>query len=519
MNKLTLRQKLWLPLLLTWLGLLTLTSWNALQARNLQLQERRADLRNIVELAASIAQGLEQDARTGKLSEGAARREAIARISELRYGDSGYLTIQGTDLVMVMHPMNPALNGTDMSTAKDARGVEFCKAIAAVGSSEKGGGFVEYWWQKPGENNASEKLGYVQRFGPWKWYLIAGAYEDDIRADFYTTLLRSLAALVVLGAIVTTLTVATSRSIRRSLGGEPTQAKDAARRIAAGDLTSSSAVIAHEMPRDSVLGEIEATRSELSNTVSNVKTAVEAMNLAAGEIAHGNTNLSVRTEQQAASLQETAAALDELTATVRQNAENAAQAFSVATTAAADARQGGQIVTAVVGDVQEIAASSKRVAEITGVIDGIAFQTNILALNAAVEAARAGDAGRGFAVVASEVRTLAQRSATAAREIRELVQTSLAQIASGVQNAGVAGSAMKKIVHSVERVTAIVDEITSASDEQSRGLAEINKAVAQMDGVTQHNAALVEQSASAANALKDEAAKLDASVSKFRLGL
>ena len=260
-----------------------------------------------------------------------------------------------------------------------------------------------------------------------------------------------------------------------------------------------------------------ATAEQLSSIVTRIKTSSRAINSAAGEIASGNSDLSRRTEQQAANLEETAASMEELTSTVRQNAEHARQANQLAIGAAGVASQGGDVVGEVVTTMSAIETSSKKIAEIISVIDGIAFQTNILALNAAVEAARAGEQGRGFAVVASEVRTLAQRSAAAAKEIKGLIDASVGNVSQGSALVRKAGATMGEIVASVQRVTDIMSEISAASQEQSAGIEQVNQTVVQMDETTQQNAALVEEATAAARAMEEQAAQLSDAVSVFKL--
>ncbi|VVE20145.1 Methyl-accepting chemotaxis protein I [Pandoraea iniqua] len=263
---------------------------------------------------------------------------------------------------------------------------------------------------------------------------------------------------------------------------------------------------------------VDAMQSRLAGTIRGVRRSCDAMATATAEIAAGNTDLSARTEQQAASLEETASSMEELTATVKQNADNARQASQLAVNASDIASRGGQVVARVVDTMHGISSSSSQVVEIISVIDGIAFQTNILALNAAVEAARAGEQGRGFAVVAGEVRTLAQRSATAAREIKALIEASAQKVSDGSSLVAEAGRTMNDIVQAVQRVTDIMGEISAASDEQSGGIEQVNQAVTQMDTVTQQNAALVEQAAAAAASLEDQTSALRAEMARFRLG-
>ncbi|MBT2793889.1 methyl-accepting chemotaxis protein [Paraburkholderia strydomiana] len=515
MKSLTLRQKLWLPLILSWFGLLSLTIWNSLQTRDVQLAERKHDLRDVVEASYSIVAGLNKLAQAGTISEEMAKQEALSRLSDLRTSDNGYLTIVGSSSVMVMHPLSPELNGTDQSNYRDARGTPLYREIAESGSSPDGSGFVEYWWPKPGAAEPSSKLTFVKRFKPWGWDLTSGAYQDDIQAAFYRTLRNSLLMLLGLGAGISWLAGLTIQSVIRSVGGEPAAAAALARQMAAGDLTGHIAVAPND--ESSVVSAIAYTRDNLAGTVSRVKLAADAIRLASAEIAAGNSDLSGRTEQQAASLQQTAAAMDQLTSTVRQNADSASEASEVAASASAQAIRGGSVVRDVVNNVRAIAASSKQVAEITSVIDGIAFQTNILALNAAVEAARAGENGRGFAVVAGEVRSLAQRSAAAAKEIRMLVEASLAQVETGADLAENAGDAITDIVAIVSRLTKIMEDIAGASNEQSSGIEQINLAISHMDSTTQQNAALVEQAAAAAQSLSDRAVELNDAMQSFKV--
>ena len=286
-------------------------------------------------------------------------------------------------------------------------------------------------------------------------------------------------------------------------------------RIASGDLTGRI-----EVTGDSEMGKLAAALSKMQDslisTVSTVRQGTESIDTGVSEIAAGNADLSQRTEEQAASLEETAASIEELTSTVKQTAENAKQASSLAQGASSLAAQGGELTQQVVGTMNHMVDDSHRIADIIGVIEGIAFQTNILALNAAVEAARAGEQGRGFAVVASEVRSLAQRSAGAAKEIKGLIDESTARVQTGAQLVERSGTTMTEIVNAIARVSSIMGEIAAAATEQSTGIDQVNLAIAQMDEVTQQNAALVEQAAAAASSLEDQARRLTAAVAVFR---
>ena len=287
-------------------------------------------------------------------------------------------------------------------------------------------------------------------------------------------------------------------------------------RIAGGDLTAR--IEARNTNEIGLLfAALKRMQESLTRTVSAVRRGVDEINVGSHEIAAGNTDLSSRTEQQAASLEETAASMEQLASTVKQNADNARQANQLAASASDVAERGGSAVSEVVTTMHGISASSRKISEIVSVIDGIAFQTNILALNAAVEAARAGEQGKGFAVVAGEVRSLAQRSAQAAKEIKGLIEDSVGKVGAGSQQVERAGATMQEIVASVKRVTDIMGEISAASEEQSSGIDQVNRAVSQMDEVTQQNAALVEEAAAAAGSLQEQAQRLAEAVAVFKI--
>ena len=339
-------------------------------------------------------------------------------------------------------------------------------------------------------------------------YQAAVARYGTIRA----CMLAALAAGALGAGLVGFLLV---RTIYRQLGGEPEYAMRIVQRIAAGDLSvpfETAAGDAH-----SLLFAMRGMQDSLAGTVGTIRRSTETIACAATEIASGNLDLSSRTEQQASSLEETASSMEELTTTVKQNSDSARRANQLAQSASSVAVQGGAVVARVVETMGSINESARKIADIIGVIDGIAFQTNILALNAAVEAARAGEQGRGFAVVASEVRNLAQRSAAAAKEIKALIGDSVEKVDSGSKLVDQAGSTMDQIVASVKRVTDIMGEISVASAEQESGIEQINQAISEMDAVTQQNAALVEQAAAAAESLQDQAGSLAQVVGVFKV--
>ena len=336
----------------------------------------------------------------------------------------------------------------------------------------------------------------------------ASSVYQTSRSFMLALVLGSVAAGLSLGALIT-------RGLTRQLGGEPAYAARIAGAIAEGDLTVEIAT--RNGDSASLLFAMKTMRDKLVGIVSQVRAGTDTITTASSEIAQGNLDLSSRTEEQASSLEETASSMEELTSTVRQNADNARQANTLAGAASDVASKGGAVVGQVVQTMESINASSRKIVDIISVIDGIAFQTNILALNAAVEAARAGEEGRGFAVVAAEVRNLAQRSASAANEIKALIGDSVEQVEIGSKLVRDAGLTMDEVVGSVRRVADIMQEITAASSEQSAGIEQVNMAIVQMDQVTQQNAALVEQAAAAAESMQDQATALNEVVSVFRL--
>jgi methyl-accepting chemotaxis protein len=510
----SLNRKLWLALALVWIGLLGVGAWSAYETRATMLDERKAGIANLVDSAAGIVKAYHALAQSGTLPEADAKRDALASLAAMRYGDSGYVFVMDSKPVVLMHPTLPKLVNTQVGDYLDPDGkplfVTILNAAKATGS-----GFAEYRGRLPHSETAVPKISYVTRFAPWDWNISSGVFLKDIDTIYYRTLLGHLAVVFVIGFVISAAMLVIIRNVRGSLGGEPDEAAALAARIAQGDLTQPVPVRAGD--RTSMMAAMHDMQARLQATIGGIRQSAESIASASRQISAGNDDLSQRTEEQAASLEETAASMEQLTATVKQNADNARQASGLANNASDIARTGSDVVNRVIGTMGEIDDSSRKIADIIGVIEGIAFQTNILALNAAVEAARAGEQGRGFAVVAGEVRSLAQRSATAAKEIRELIVDSVERVRNGSTLVGQAGTTMGEILQAVARVTDIMGEIAAASEEQASGITQVGRAVTQMDQVTQQNAALVEEAAAAAASLQEQAARLRDAVGAFRV--
>ncbi|WP_322052733.1 methyl-accepting chemotaxis protein [Paraburkholderia bannensis] len=517
MKRLSLNQKAWSIVALLWIALVVLVVVNAVMTRVGMLEDRKATLAQETQTALGVVGFYQKEASQGHLSADDAKHQAIATLRGLRYGadQSGYFGIYDSSATAVLVPPKPELEGKSQADMVDSNGTHIAQAI--VKSSSPGGDHVSsYVWPKPGHSSPVEKITYADVVPDWDWHLFTGVYVDDIDDAFYSALMRNLALVALIGVALTLGMFWLIRSIRTSLGGEPDYAADICERIAAGDLTAQVRVA----PGDerSLLHAMSQMQRQLVDTVQRIQVSAESITTGAQQIAAGNQDLSSRTEEQAASLEETAASMEQFTAAVKHNTDNARQGNTLAVNASDVAARGGEVVRRVVTTMHGIAETSERVEQIIGVIDGIAFQTNILALNAAVEAARAGEQGRGFAVVAGEVRTLAQRSASAAKEIKDLIGQSVTQVAEGSKLVDEAGATIDEVVQSARRVADLMGEIAAASEEQHTGIEQVNRAVAQMDEVTQQNAALVEEASAAAQSMATQSGGLREVVSVFRIG-
>ncbi len=510
-SALSISRKLGLLILSAILGVVGITAVMLVSERQILMTERQDSVRQEVEVAHGILAHYHSLATKGTLSEADAKQQAMQQIKALRYNGTEYFWINDMQPRMVMHPTNPALDGTDLTDNKDPNGlrlfVEFVNIVKA-----KGGGVVAYEWPKPGSDKPVPKISYVKGFEPWQWVIGSGVYVETVNAMVLSRVINVAIGSALLIVVLLGVGLLIARSITRPIG----RAVEIAEAIAEGNLTSHIEVTTND-ETGKLMHALKVMNGNLAEIVGNVRESTDSITTASRQIAAGNMDLSSRTEQQASALQETAASMEELTATVKQNSDNAQQANHLALSASDVARKGGSAVSQVVDTMSSINGSSRKIVDIIGVIDGIAFQTNILALNAAVEAARAGEQGRGFAVVAIEVRNLAQRAAAAAKEIKGLIGDSVDKVQIGSKQVVEAGKTMEEIVNSIKRVTDIMTEITSAGREQTSGIQQITEAVTQMDDVTQRNAALVEEAAAASVSLQDRAASLSEVVSVFRL--
>ena len=491
--------------------LLGLIAWQLMHQAELTMQARADATRQHVEIAHGILVQSHAKEAAGKLSREQAQLLAMETIAALRYDGSEYFWINDMHPRVVMHPIKPELNGKDVSETKDPNGVPLFKAFVAK-VRESGKGFVAYQWPKPGKDNPVEKLSYVQGFEPWGWVVGSGIYVGDVREAAQ----RQVAWMAAIVAAALLLAGYLFISFYRVMDGGLNETRRHLRAMTEGDLTTSPSPWGRDEAAQLMM-ELRAMQESLRQMVMRVRRSSDEIVHSSSEVATGAMDLSARTEQAAANLEESAASMEQISATVKNGADHASEASQVAHGNEAVATEGGLVMREVVQTMESIRQSSAKINEIIGTIDGIAFQTNILALNAAVEAARAGEQGRGFAVVASEVRTLAQRAATAAREIKTLIGQSVEQVQAGTAVVNQAGAKMDAIVEASRRVSGLLGEIADGSREQSQGVAQIGQAVNELDQMTQQNAALVEQTAAAAAAMKDQASALAHEVDRFRL--
>ena len=495
------------------LGVALLAATALQTLRSSLIESRREQLVILLTKAEHLVNAYRDAQARGTMSREQAQQAAKDTLAQLNANTKSYYWVTTADGINLVHP-NAKFIGTKAQGNRTTSGVTDSEAYR-TGMAQSHFALVDVLIKRSPDAEPEPKLQGVVAIPEWDWWIGTGFFYDDINATFMRLVTVLGVIAVVIAAAIGGIAWAVTRSVKRTLGGEPAYATKIAQEIARGNLSAN--FDASRAAPGSLLEALAEMKVRLVSMVAEIQSASQYVALGSSEIANGNVDLSARTEQQAASLEETASSMTQLTETVKHSADNARHANALALRATQLADAGNDAMQGMVGTIGKISGSSTKISEITGVIESIAFQTNILALNAAVEAARAGEQGRGFAVVASEVRSLAQRSATAAKEIKELIGASVTMIQDGATQATAAGTTIGQVKAAIKQVSDIVGEISAASEEQSRGIEQINQAVVQMDEVTQQNAALVEQAAAAAQSLEEQATKLNEVVSVFRL--
>jgi methyl-accepting chemotaxis protein len=462
------------------------------------MDEKNSALKNVVDVTLSMAASYESRAKTGTLKIEDAKKAVLADIRSMRYqGNEYYMVMDLSSGKILMHPMKPELEGTDMAALKDPNGKLFGQEMLRV-AKEKGDGMIDYYWPKPNETKPSPKLSYVKAFPQWGWAVMTGLYVDDVEAQISKIRTSVIVATVAVALLVLFIAFFVARLITRPLN----QAVHISKELAEGNLMMNVNIVSTDEAGQFLEG--------MKNMIEKLKSIVGDVQGAADNVASGSQQMSSTAQQmsqgateQAASAEEVSSSMEEMASNIKQNADNAQQTEKIALKAAQDAREGGKAVAETVGAMKEIAA------KIT-IVEEIARQTNLLALNAAIEAARAGEHGKGFAVVASEVRKLAERSQTAAAEISKLSTSS-------VEVAEKAGEMLGRIVPDIQKTAELVQEINASSNEQNTGAEQINKAIQQLDQVIQQNASATEETASTSEELSSQSEQLLEAIGFFKI--
>jgi len=491
---------------------LLLVGWLLLNQTDLSLQERQNATRQHVEVVEGVLVWAHEQEVSGKLTRDQAQTLAKGVISQMRYDRNEYFWINDMTPAVVMHPINTKLDGQAVGDLKDPNGFALFRGFVDE-VKRNGKGFVPYLWPKPGSPEPVEKLSYVAGFAPWGWVVGSGIYIDDLRAARNA---RLWLAAVALGACLMVALYVFVGFYRVNKGGLE-QISLHLNAMAEGDLRH---IPQEPWGRDEpaqLMAEMKKVYHALHELIRKVRHGARELHTASQEIASASADLAARTEASAAALEQQSSAMEQIGSTVGLTSDRAQNAARFAADNAEVAQVGGKVIADAVSTMQGIQASSAKISDIIGVIDGIAFQTNILALNAAVEAARAGESGRGFAVVAAEVRNLAQRSAGAAREIKGLITTSVEQVHSGTQVVQQAGQTLAEVVNNALKINQYLGDIATSSREQASGVGQVSQSIQDLDRSTQQNAALVEQTTAAAEALRQQAEVLQSEIANFRV--
>jgi methyl-accepting chemotaxis protein len=493
------------------LPMLALVGWLLKSETDSAMQARMDATRQHVEIAHGMLAWAYAQETSGKMPREQAQQLALQAIEPLRYQGQEYFWINDMQPRMVMHPIKPDLNGKDVGDMKDPNGLELFRAFVATVRKD-GKGFVAYQWPKPGSAAPVDKISFVQGFEPWGWVIGSGIYVGDVRQALVRQLVWAgtgvLAALLVAGYLFL--------SFFRVMDGGLKETRRHLRAMTSGDLTTSPVPWGRDEAAQLMI-ELRHMQDALRSMVLRVRHSSDEIVHSTNEIASGTLDLSRRTEETVSNLEQSAASMEEISSTVNHTTQHTQEAAQMAQHNAQVAADGGRVMREVVDTMEGIRTSSAKIAEIISTIDGIAFQTNILALNAAVEAARAGEQGRGFAVVASEVRSLAGRSAAAAKEIKTLIDSSVQQVATGTSIVRAAGATIEDIVTSSQRVNQLLSQVVTGAREQNQGIGQIGESVHELDRMAQQNAALVEETAAATTAMQEQARTLAHEVARFKI--
>ncbi len=490
--------------------LLSVLAWQLAGHHERTYQARLDLLQQHVEIAVGAVSSFYHQTLAGEITVDEAQAAALKTVSRMRFNGEDYFWINDLQARILMHPVKPALNGTDGSNLIDPNGVAIFSEFARTARNH-GKGYVNYQWPKPGVDHPEDKVAFVAEFKPWGWVIGTGLYLDDLervkREEVILTIGIVSVALMFAGYLFV--------CFYRVMDGGLRETRRHLRAMSIGDLTTSPSPWGKDEAASLML-ELRHVQDSLRGTVLKVRQSSESIVHSSVEIASGTADLSTRTEQAANSLEQSAAAMEKISTNVGMTADNIREASSVAQLNAQSAIDGGHVMQQVVQTMEGIHASSAKINEIIGTIDGITFQTNLLALNAAVEAARAGEQGRGFAIVANEVRALAQRSAHAAFEVKTLIGGSVEQIENGTHIVRKAASTIEGILDSSQRVDALLGEVATAAQEQTQGVSHVGTAVQDLDRMTDQNAAMVAETYAGANAMKQQAQTLAQSVAHFK---